>query len=509
MLSNVDTDYFETIRDLFENGTFCDLKIVTTADTKNNKNHNEVNKGDPIFCHSLVLCAALPEFKSCILSSHPPHEEYRTLIFDGYDKDSIQLAIDGIYTELVNYSGKPTKEPWLKSFGLLPDNNSEQCSIKDSSDILQSQTFSIFSGESLIKPVFLSPVHEQLMTSVHDDYENTYQSNYDLLDSKTRVWTDSKYMDKNLSPSDIKEDSTHVLCKKPKKTEKLRKVRLKEKRDKKYSETEKVCFGCLKTFAYSTSKERKIYLKHTLSHCKCECDTNFKSKVEFEKHMRAVHKGHLYKCDYKNCNGKSTLLKEYIRHRQKHVQSNKEESNICPVCGREFINSYYMKAHYGSRHKKMKCKLCGIFTYGTDDNQKHHNAVHKPNLVCELCGNNFKTKSTLRCHVINVHTPEDQRPYKCDFCPKGFLNSRYLLTHVERDHKGNRAFTCRAIGCDRTFTLPEVRKRHEKRDHKLNINLKPGVTSKFEVHGSTLDIPRALPCANSTSTTKIINDASL
>ena len=121
---------------------------------------------------------------------------------------------------------------------------------------------------------------------------------------------------------------------------------------------------------------------------------------------------------------------------------------------------------------------------------------------------NFKTKSTLRCHVINVHTPEDQRPYKCDLCPKGFLNSRYLLTHVERDHKGNRAFTCRATGCDRTFTLPEVRKRHEKRDHNLNINLKPGVTSKFEVRNSTLQMTKHLSVLHGMHSTSHINQSS-
>ena len=93
------------------------------------------------------------------------------------------------------------------------------------------------------------------------------------------------------------------------------------KLEKNVINTEKVCFGCLKSYPYSTRTERKIYLKHTLEHCKCECGISFKSKIDFENHMKSVHHGHLYKCAFKDCNAKSSLLKEYIRHRQKHVLS--------------------------------------------------------------------------------------------------------------------------------------------------------------------------------------------
>ena len=502
----MDTDYFQTIHDLFERGTFCDLKIVTTREEKNNKRDSRVTT-PPILCHSLVLCAALPELKTCLLPNHASVEEHRTLILEGYDRDSIQFAIDGIYTELVNDSGQTLKEPWLKSFGLPHGHEFVEDGEQEPNFTGPEFTKDASIFESLVKPEFLAPMNEHFMSSSEHQYGEDGcgdNDNYGKISSCELM--DAQCDNGNLIKTASEENVEAASSINTKKTAKLRRIRLKGREDSTNDETEKVCFGCLKTFPYSTCKERKVYTKHTLQHCKCQCDISFKSKVDFEKHMKTVHKGHLYKCDFKDCNSKSSLLKEYIRHRQKHILCSKEESNICPDCGREFVSSYYMKAHYGSRHKKMKCKICGIFTYGTDDNQKHHNAVHKPNLVCELCGKNFKTKSTLRCHVINVHTPEHQRPYKCDLCPKGFLNSRYLLTHVERDHKGNRAFTCRAMGCDRTFTLPEVRKRHEKRDHNLNINLKPGVTSKFEVHNSTLEIPKLTPGLHALNATSHINE---
>ena len=473
----IETDFFETIRELFDNELFCDLKIVTASDE--NSSHGASNR--PIFCHSLVLCSVLPELTSYLASSHAPMEEQKTLILEGYNRDSLQHTINEIYAELVDYSGRQLKQPLLDTFGLLlgAQNSYEQ----------NQASLEISRAEYYTK----DPVSLEITCSANskfcDDFYNGGEEGYQepenaVLNIEDRSPLDETYLQDDKTEITTKRITISKDNRNPKRQlpGKLKNSSAKSiKLESNVINTEKVCFGCLRHYPYSTRKERKIYLKHTLEHCKCECGVSFKSKIDFENHMKSVHHGHLYKCDFKDCNAKSSLLKEYIRHRQKHVLCRKEESNVCPDCGREFVNSYYMKAHYGSRHKKMKCKLCGVYTYGTDDNQKHHNAEHKPNLVCEFCGKNFKTKSTLRCHVINVHTPEDQRPYKCDFCPKGFLNSRYLLTHVERDHKGNRAFKCRALDCDRTFTLPEVRKRHEKRDHNLNINLKPGLTSKFEI----------------------------
>ena len=475
-------DYFYTIHELFQRGTFCDLKIIVS----NSKYHSDernvyTQDASPIFCHSIVLCAALPELKACLWPRQPQVEDHYTLILEGYKRDDIQLAIEDIYTELINHSGQTRKESWSEIFA-WPVGRQTVESIPEANYYEQDYTIrtSIYqndikpeSRDALDSPFFGMP--GQYGDQLHSDKDSCIEFGETECNNEKKI------------PAIEKETQRHSN-KKTKKIAKLRKIRHKGFKDKTIEETEKVCFGCLKRFSFSTCKERNLFSKHTLMHCRCECNISFKSKIEYEKHMKTAHKGHLYRCNFEECNAKSTLLKEYIRHRQKHIQCSKEESNICPNCGREFISSYYMKAHFGSRHKRMKCKICGVFTYGTDDNQKHHNAFHKPNLVCELCGKNFKTKSTLRCHVINVHTPEDQRPYKCDLCPKGFLNSRYLLTHVERDHKGNRAFTCRASGCERTFTLPEVRKRHEKRDHNLSINLKPGVTSKFEVHTSKLGI---------------------
>ena len=72
----------------------------------------------PIFCHSIVLCAALPELKSLLSQAQFLAEDYRTLILEGYDRNLIQTTIDEIYDQLVNESVASFRKQWLKSFDL-------------------------------------------------------------------------------------------------------------------------------------------------------------------------------------------------------------------------------------------------------------------------------------------------------------------------------------------------------------------------------------------------------
>ena len=112
-------DYFYTIHELFQRGTFCDLKIIVS----NSKYHSDernvyTQDASPIFCHSIVLCAALPELKACLWPRQPQVEDHYTLILEGYKRDDIQLAIEDIYTELISHSGQTRKDSWSEIFAL-------------------------------------------------------------------------------------------------------------------------------------------------------------------------------------------------------------------------------------------------------------------------------------------------------------------------------------------------------------------------------------------------------
>ena len=67
-----------------------------------------------------------------------------------------------------------------------------------------------------------------------------------------------------------------------------------------------------------------------------------------------------------------------------------------------------------------------------------------------------------------------------------------LIASGFRSHEGIRPYVCRSPGCSRAFTLGTVRKRHEKRDHDLDINMKRGSKSKYEVHNVNNAIANAI-----------------
>ena len=51
---------------------------------------------------------------------------------------------------------------------------------------------------------------------------------------------------------------------------------------------------------------------------------------------------------------------------------------------------------------------------------------------CDLCGNKFSTKQSLKMHVESVH--EKKRNYACDECSQRFGCKRVLLRHVKKTH---------------------------------------------------------------------------
>ena len=162
-------------------------------------------------------------------------------------------------------------------------------------------------------------------------------------------------------------------------------------------------------------------------------------------------------------------------------------AHVCHVCGRAFVSNHYMSVHYRFEHADQKCEQCGLVFVGRLKYDKHLREAHKSLTICEQCGQHFTNKKYLRSHIVNVHTADKDRPHVCKLCPKGFLTQTRLNDHVARSHEGIRPYVCRSPGCTRAFTLGTVRKRHEKRDHDLDINMKRGSKSKYEVHNLNYD----------------------
>ena len=75
----------------------------------------------------------------------------------------------------------------------------------------------------------------------------------------------------------------------------------------------------------------------------------------------------------------------------------------------------------------------------------------------------FSTSVVLNNHIINIHTPDGQKPYQCRFCPKGFAVKPHLREH-EYIHTNEKPYKCEH--CDAAFNASANRNAHVNTVHK-------------------------------------------
>ena len=83
-----------------------------------------------------------------------------------------------------------------------------------------------------------------------------------------------------------------------------------------------------------------------------------------------------------------------------------------------------------------------------------------PFYQCPVCSANFHDKSTLKCHLSEVHG--HQMPHTCSLCGKGYQTSSGLKSHMEA-HQG-KTFSCPI--CDVKLSQISAVRRHMKSRHK-------------------------------------------
>ena len=165
-----------------------------------------------------------------------------------------------------------------------------------------------------------------------------------------------------------------------------------------------------------TSQKNEDIKKHKLKHrkrkrCCSLCGFISKDKIDFQ----------LHKLTHEKKKEKSVGLKKYACETCDYKASQKIQLNVHMtfVHNAENLVKHVFHCNECPRRLLSKHKL------------EEHMKMHSPPAIpCHQCGRMFHTDEYLRRHCLNVHTPDDEKQWRCNKCGKGFISSSKLTEHL-------------------------------------------------------------------------------
>lgn len=119
----------------------------------------------------------------------------------------------------------------------------------------------------------------------------------------------------------------------------------------------------------------------------------------------------------------------------------------CKKCDAKFKKYSNYRLHLKNHGKdRFACEVCGN-TFGRRESLKTHRMIHtgEASIDCTTCGKTLSGLASLTTHM-RIHT--DERPYSCPLCPRTFRQQSALTSHY-RVHTGDRPFKCNV--CSKSY----------------------------------------------------------
>eukprot|EP01083_Nonionella_stella_P026107 71887_1 len=219
--------------------------------------------------------------------------------------------------------------------------------------------------------------------------------------------------------------------------------------------SEYTCKDCDEVFTSPSVFEHHAAEKHdNLRPFWCtQCPKTYLKQAALDGHIRKIHQKEVnFRCEW--CGKAFFERTTYNMHCKKHtgiksepgqtatappckrIKKFKPTKFACTQCDRVFRKKYYLKRHVINMHtpnqdKPYQCKYC---TYGgaTKKQIVWHENIHRNErrYKCTYCEKRFNNKKDVKHHVANRHT----KPFKCPICPRGFGSKHYLQLHVNAVH---------------------------------------------------------------------------
>ena len=167
-----------------------------------------------------------------------------------------------------------------------------------------------------------------------------------------------------------------------------------------------------------------------------------------------------------------------LRYWRMHIQSHKRKKDVlCALCSKTFKTQQNLIQHLKSHEERepYKCPECD-FVSSVNIAIHKHRQIHSGNSqICEICGQAYSDKSTLKKHK-QVHDPS--RPFGCSIsgCTWRFRTKTMCDAHIQ-GHGSKRTFKCEV--CGYAFRQKHHLQRHEKVVHNIVHEPKPSYSSYY------------------------------
>ena len=145
------------------------------------------------------------------------------------------------------------------------------------------------------------------------------------------------------------------------------------------------------------------------------CDKTFAFKQSLQRHVKLVHEGIRYKCNY--CENKVYSNERCLKNHIKIIH----EIHACDECGKKFTAVESLRNHKIMMHIDEKLGQC------------------------DMCDKSFNDAYRLKYHKLQIH---DGRTFDCTLCENSFRYKYLLQEHIKAIHEGVK-FKC--LTCCKEF----------------------------------------------------------
>lgn len=148
-------------------------------------------------------------------------------------------------------------------------------------------------------------------------------------------------------------------------------------------------------------------------------------------------------------------------------------SVACVLCDKDYRTFGHLLIHTNKEHKgcsQLLCEICGQ-NFRHAQNLRHHVAKDHSNqsIICPICGENVANTNRMRTHMQNFH----DKKYKCFVCTDLFETHYKRSMHMMTVHKTREEIKCQH--CSKTFVFRSTMMRHVRETHLQEKNSVCGI----------------------------------